>query len=404
MKDFLKQHQKAAVEKMKDGCILNGKTGSGKSRTALYYYFKEYGGRIDDDIFEPMIDNPPDLYIITTAKKRDSLDWEGEMVPFQLGTNRETDVYDHNVFVDSWNNIKKYKEITGAFFIFDEDRVTGRGPWVDAFIKIAKHNRWILLSATPGDTWMDYIPVFVANGWYKNRTAFVREHVIYNRFTKYPSVSGYVDQGRLIKLRRKLLVDMDFEGHTTQHHETIVTSYDKVQYKMIFKNRWNPFKDKPVENASEFCQCLRRVVNTDWSRIESVLDILEKKNRIIVFYNYNYEVDLLRAYDYGDDVTVAEWNGSKHEKLPTSDRWVYLVQYLAGCEGWNCTSTDTIIFFSENYSYRTMVQAAGRIDRMNTPFDELYYYHLKSMSSIDLAIERALRNKKKFNEERFYGG
>ena len=48
-----------------------------------------------------------------------------------------------------------------------------------------------------------------------------------------------------------------------------------------------------------------------------------------------------------------------------------------------------------------MEQARGRIDRMNTPFNDLYYYHLKTRSGIDLAISRALNSKKKFNESGF---
>lgn len=396
---FLYDYQMDAVKKMSNGCILNGGVGSGKSRTGLYYYFTRNGGSIDPD-YKPM-KNPKDLYIITTAKKRDSLEWEGEMVPFLLTTNPEVAYYKNKVTIDSWNNIKKYSDVKGAFFIFDEDRVTGGGAWVKAFLKIAKHNEWIILSATPGDTWTDYIPVFLANGFYKNKTEFNREHIIFSRFTKYPKVDRYIATARLQKLRNQILVDMDFQRHTIPHHEDVYVQYDVSMYKDTMKNRWDYYKNAPVQNASGLCYVLRKIVNSDDSRVAMVLKILEKHSRAIIFYNFDYELTLLKDMAYWNGLEMAEWNGHNHEPVPDGDSWIYLVQYTAGAEGWNCIRTNAIIFYSQNYSYKIMEQSSGRIDRLNTPYIDLYYYHLKSRSGIDLAISKALAAKKKFNAERF---
>jgi hypothetical protein len=292
--------------------------------------------------------------------------------------------------------------VKNAFFIFDEQRVVGSGTWVKAFLKIAKNNNWILLSATPGDTWQDYIPVFIANGFYKNRTEFIREHIVYSRFTKFPQVDRYINTGRLVRLRNSILVNMDFKRKTIPHHEDIYVKYDVGNYKDIIRNRWDIWQNKPIENASEFCYALRKVVNTDDSRIMAVMEIFEKHPRVIIFYNFDYELDLLKNSYFGDGVEIAEWNGHKHQPIPECDKWVYLVQYNAGAEGWNCVKTDTIIFYSQNYSYKITVQSSGRIDRLNTPYSDLYFYHLKSRSGIDLAISKALKNKKKFNEMGFY--
>lgn len=408
MKLEMGTHQVEALDRIKDGCIVHGGTGSGKSRTALAYYYKEYGGKIkviNEDLVELVgrMKYPKDLYIITTAQKRDKLEWEGELTPFLITPNPELAIYDHKVVIDSWNNIKKYKDVRGAFFIFDEQRVVGSGAWVKAFLKIAKFNRWILLSATPGDSWSDYIPVFIANGFYRNRTEFKEEHIVMKPFVKFPQIDYYVNTGRLIRLRNKILIDMDFKRNTTQHHEFIFTDYDKQAYKDIVKLRWNPYQDKPIETAGEFCQCLRRTVSETDSRQLAMLELFEKHPKLIVFYNFDYERELLMNLGYGDDVEIAEWSGHKHQPVPDSERWVYLVQYNAGAEGWNCIKTDTIVFYSENYSYKMMEQAAGRIDRMNTKYMDLWYYHLTSKSSIELAVRRALINKKQFNEQRFVG-
>ena len=398
----LYDHQKKALAKMKNGYILNGGVGSGKSITALAYYFTQQGGKLDP--FEYMR-SPKDLYIITTARKRDTLEWQKEMLPFLMSTNpKHNKIYGNKIIVDSWNNIGKYSDISGAFFIFDEQRVVGSGTWVKAFLKIARGNDWILLSATPGDKWEDYIPVFLANGFYKNKTEFTREHIVYSSYTKFPKVDRYLGIARLERLRDRILVDMDFDRKTVQHHEDVYVSYDIPKYKDAIRNRWNPYKNEPIEQASGLCYVLRRIVNEDISRQTALLDIVADHPRVIIFYNFDYELDILKNLVYindGDCLDIAEWNGHKHQPIPESDKWVYLVQYTAGAEGWNCIKTDTIIFYSQNYSYKIVQQATGRIDRLNTPYTDLYYYHLKSRSGIDLAISKALKEKKKFNETRW---
>lgn len=409
----LYDYQIKAIRHMRNGCILCGGVGSGKSRTSLAYYYLKNGGdpeSLTGGEYIPMSDPPKDLYIITTARKRDTLEWEGEMTPFLLSTHDDINLYSNKVVVDSWNNIKKYSDVKDAFFIFDEQRVVGSGTWVKAFLKIARSNNWILLSATPGDTWSDYIPVFIANGFYKNRTEFTREHIIYKRFSKFPQVDRYINTGRLIRLRNRILVDMDFKRQTISHHEDIYVDYDVKTYKEVTKTRWDIYKDEPIENAGVLCYVWRRIVNSDESRQEAVLDIFVEHPRVIIFYNFDYELDILKEMFDGyrrEDGTVyevSEWNGHAHQPIPETDSWVYLVQYTAGCEGWNCIKTDTIIFYSQNYSYKVMEQASGRIDRLNTPYTDLYYYYLKSRSGIDLAISKALKQKKNFNERRFVDG
>ena len=400
-KPFLFPYQMDAVKKMRNGCILNGGVGSGKSRTGLYYYFKEQGGSIDPD-YIPMRE-PKDLYIITTAMKRDTYEWLKELENYKMSVDPSRSQYKNKVVVDSWQVITKYENVENAFFIFDEDRVTGFGVWVKAFLKISKKNDWIILSATPGDTWEQYIPVFIANGFYKNKTEFAREHIIYSRFTKYPKIDRYVNTGRLIRLRNRILIDMDFDRKTEAHHEDIFCKYDSFKYKEVTKTRWDPYKNEPIQQASGLCYILRRIVNEDESRQKALLDLYKDHPRMIIFYNFDYELEILKNLDYGEDVEIGEWNGHKHQPVPFNRKWVYLVQYTAGCEGWNCIETDTMVFYSQNYSYKVMAQASGRIDRLNTSYKDLYYYHLKSRSGIDLAIARALNEKKTFNETRWVG-
>lgn len=387
-----------AVRQMKNGCILCGGTGSGKTRTSLAYYHILNGGKLNPFTF---MKSPLDIYVITSPKKRDSGDWEEEMALFRIGP--EYNFYKNKVVIDSWNNIKKYIDIQNAFFIFDEQRVIGKGVWVRAFLKITRYNRWILLSATPGDNWLDYVPVFLANGFFKTRTEFEKKHCIFKYIpgAAYRKVDRYYDVKTLEKMRDSILIDIPIDRATVQHHIDVFHNYDQAKYKDLVRYRWNEEKKQPIENAAELCYELRKLVNSDVSRVSSLIDILVAKKKVIVFYNYDYELEILLNIDWPGNVEVAQWNGHKHQDIPKSDSWIYLVQYAAGNEAWNCIETDTMVFYSQNYSYKVMKQASGRIDRINTTFIDLYYYHFKSKAPIDIGIARAIKDKKRFNEERF---
>lgn len=381
---------------MHNGCVLVGGVGSGKSRTALaYVYIKELGGEVKINNTGHN-SNPPkwtDVFIITTAKKRDSKEWEDELRPFNK--------FGEHVKIDSWNNIKKYSNLSDCIFIFDEQRAVGRGTWAKTFIKIAKHNRWILLTATPGDTWNDLIPLFLANGYYKNRTHFNMTHVVFKPYMNYPVIDHYINTGILNSYRKQMIVNLDRQINIEKKSFKIICMYDKVLYKHIFKDRWNPFDDEPIREIGKLCYLLRRCVNEDRDRIIKLKKVLTEHKKVIIFYNYSTELHLLQNTLDEWGIKYSGWNGETHDSIPTGDEWCYLCQYTAAAEGWNCITTDTIIFYSLNYSYKTMTQAAGRIDRSNTPFKMLYYYYFTSYSPIDLAIQNALYEKKNFNEKNF---
>lgn len=405
----LYSHQLEAVEKMHNGCILVGDVGTGKSRTALAYFILRVCSDSSPYQKHPVqLTAPRDLYIITTAKKRDNEDWLYECIPFGLSDDPELSACKIRVTVDSWNNIKKYVNVVGAFFIFDEQRVVGSGAWVKAFYKITNKNQWVLLSATPGDSWSDYIPVFVANHFYKNKTDFNQQHVIFSPFVKkYPKIDRYVGTKKLERLREALLIEMIFDKETTQTHIYKIAKYDKTKYKTIWRDRWDPYDNEPIQETGKLFYLLRKAANADPSRIELLEEIMFKDvalgppKRFVIFYNFDYELEILKDICERNGLTFSCWNGHAHEEIPQTEEWAYLVQYTAGAEGWNCIATNKMIFYSQTYSYKMLKQSAGRIDRMNTPFERLYYYHLRSAAPIDIAIARALNEKRNFNERRF---
>lgn len=382
----LMEHQEAVLDQLKSGKVLYGGTGSGKSITALAWYMKEDN-----------LEGAP-IYVITTAKKRDTLDWEREAMLFGIGTE-ENGTVAGILTVDSWNNIAKYTDIKDAVFIFDEQRVVGKGAWVKSFLKIAKKNRWLLLSATPGDEWKDYAPVFIANGFYQSFQDFNDKHVVFEPFIKFPKIRKYVGITKLEFLRNDVLVEMPYEKLTVRNLNYLDVGYDDGLLRTVYKDRWNFYDDVPVQNAEEMWRLMRRVVNSDPSRMELVHKLLMCHPKLVVFYNFDYELEILRTLKA--HVLVREYNGHYHDPTPTEDRWVYLVQYMAGAEGWNCTETDAMVFYSLTYSYKMWEQCQGRIDRIDTKFHMLYYYIFVSNSIVDRAIRRKLGTKQNFNERKF---
>ena len=418
------------MKKLANGKILVGDVGTGKSLVACAYYRDN--------------EAPRDVVVITTAKKRNDLDWEREFA--KLGVSFGGTIFGGpELTVDSWNNIGKYVDAVGKFFIFDEQRLVGTGAWTKAFYKIAKANGWILLSATPGDTWLDYAPVFIANGHFKNITAFRNEHVVYAPHSKFPKVLRYNGSGRLVRLRNDLLVEMPYLRHTTRHITWYDVDHDRELVERVTKDRWNVYLQKPLKDVGDLFRTVRKVVNSDGARLEAVRSLMAVHPRLIVFYNFDYELEALRTLltptsvpdslgSISDetssgspsgsgtklsnkttpspstlgmnegvyhDTVIAEYNGHRHDPVPRGERWVYLVQYVAGAEGWNCVSTDAMVFYSLTYSYKNWHQAFGRIDRMNTRYSDLHYYVLFSTSWIDLAIRKSLKAKKSFNERQF---
>lgn len=378
----LLEHQVEAVKKLHNGSILYGNVGSGKSLTAAAYYMKR--------------ESPKDIYVITTAKKRDTLDWEGIFIKFGVGTEISVAGI---LTIDSWNNIGKYEDIEDAFFIFDEQRLIGSGAWVKSFLHIAKHNNWIMLTATPGDTWMDYIPIFVANGLYRNAAQFKREHVVYAPYSKFPRIVRYTDVRTLEQYRNMLLVEAPYISHTVRVVEYVETAHDVELFRKAFVKRWHVYEERPIKDVSELFRVIRKIVSTDPDRLRALRELMDKHPRLIVFYNFNYELDILRGFC--EMIPVAEWNGHRKQPIPDTERWLYLVQYVAGAEGWNCVSTDAMVFWSMTYSYKNFMQAQGRIDRLNTPFTNLYYYIFVSNSVIDRAVRKSLTAKKLFNERQY---
>ena len=373
----LYSHQEEALGLLQSGKVLVGGVGSGKSRVGAYWALSQA--------------DESKIIVITTARKRDSLEWEGEFAA--LGADFE------EVTIESWNNISKFDDCCLNVFIFDEQRVVGSGAWVKSFLKIVENNQWIMLSATPGDVWLDYVPLFIANGYYKNRTEFAERHIVWDRFAKYPKVKKYLDEGLLEARRRKILVPMPAERHTRRNRSYIPMEYDRDMYESIAKKRVDPWTEEPYRNAAGVCYGLRKCVNSDRSRVDHIRLVARKRKKLIVFYNFNYERDIL--LELRDEFNVAEWNGHNHEPIPSTDSWVYLVQYTAGAEGWNCIETDTIVFYSLNYSWKILEQAEGRIDRINTPFTDLHYFYFFSESGIDSAIQKAVQEKGVFNERIF---
>lgn len=392
--------QLKAVSKLRNRAVLRADVGSGKSRIGLYWYLRDCGGDVvangHGEAKKP--ENPRPLYIITPAVKRDTLEWETELALFGMMVGEDGGWANAPIVVDSWHNIHKYTKVHGATFLFDEQKLVGSGKWVKSFYQIARKNRWIVMTATPGDDWKDYIPLFVANGFYRSKAEFLRRHAVYNAYANYPKIDRWIETERLDRLRMAILVEVEYSSHTKKHMLTVPVDYDEEKFKTVKEDRWNPWENRPIQDAGELYRLMRRVSNEHPSRLQKLVDIQKSSPRLIVFYNFDYELESLRTLGNETGVVVAERNGHKHMPVPTTKSWFYLVQYTAGAEAWNCISTGSVAFYSLTYSWKAFKQAMGRVDRYNTPFEELHYHVLRNQSVIDNQIWECLGRKKTFNE------
>ena len=375
----LLKYQEEAIQKLHSGSVLYGATGSGKSLTGLAYYMRCWSHL--------------DLYIITTSKKRNAGEWEEEIAKLGCPPPKA---------IDSWNRLKNYRMVSDAFFLFDEHKVGGHGKWAQSMITIAKKNKWILLTATPGDVWDDYASIFIANEFVKNKTTWNEDFCIFDRISKYPKIIGYQREDVLKNMRDAVLVPMEYQSEKVPIPYVIPYKVDHEEeaYVLARRKSLRHPEMRAFRNTSAMFAYMRMNLPDKESKIQALADVLKKEPKAIIFYNFTPEKYEIENAARQVNIPFFQYNGQIKDNVPDGDTWVYAVQYTAGAEAWNCITCRTVIFYSMNYSYKVMTQAKGRIDRCNSPFDELHYYYFISPDfEIDQEILNALTRKEKFNEE-----
>lgn len=372
-----KDYQKRAINQMHNGCILCGGVGAGKSLTSLGYIDKVYPSGT--------------VYIITPARKRNTGEWFDDI--------RKNDMDETRFVVDSWNNLSKYKDVKDAFFLFDEQKVSGKGTWAKSLIRIAKSNQWILLSATPGDTYDDYATVLIANGFVRNRTTWYDEYCV-TKSQPFFHIVDHKNKDVIDMMIRRIFIKMDYQSDKKRIERVIpIQARSAGEEKEILMTHKAPGAQMPFTTFAAAIAYVRMNCYDKSKKTEALRKIIEKHKKIIVFYNFLSEKLEIERAAIDANVTINFYNGQRHDPIPDTDEWVYGVQYNSGAEAWNCITTNAMVFYSPNYSYKTMEQAHGRIDRVNSPYECLYYYMLLNELNIDNKVMNALSSKKDFNEK-----
>lgn len=348
---------------------------------------------------------------ITTASKRDSKDVENEMV---MWFGKES-LSSYSLEVISWAALAKWtitnwNSLEDYAFVFDEVACAKAGVSSNrgrAFIQIAKQTDcWTGYTATPGDRWEDFQAYFVAAGYVKNKTAFMREFCQVQTFKGYPEIVGYYDEHILKAYWKRLTVcpdtqamldELPAEQHKTYHFKPSPT------YKRFLKERLDE-DGNFIDTVMGYCHYCRRLCLTA-EKLQWVSDYLSGLGtNAVFFYNYIAEGEELekvakKALPKGAKVWRID---GKHHDIPTADTIgkydIVLAQYASGSESLNLQFMNHMVFVSPNYSYTTSIQARGRIKRIGQK-QNMFFWYLVCDGTIETDVYACLRGKSDFAED-----
>lgn len=272
----------------------------------------------------------------------------------------------------------------------------------------------ILLSGTPtGGKYEKLWSQCRLLGWKISKDAFWSSYINYHfeHDTGFPRkvVDGYKNVERLKhKLHEHGAIFMKSEDVfdlpakiDTRVNVYCTPAYRKFRQKSIVKIDGVEFVGDNILTKMLYERMLCGSYNSD--KIAALKDLIEStEDRLIIFYNFNGELEVLRDLCASVERPVSIICGnikdlSSYEKSKDS---VTLVQYQAGAMGLNLQKSNKIVYFTPPLSSEFFEQSKKRIHRIGQD-RTCFYYYLICSGSIEEKIYRTLAMRKDYTERLF---
>lgn len=265
------------------------------------------------------------------------------------------------------------------------------------------------LSATPltNDVVMDGASYLIMNDDFPNKTQFMRQTGLEDKIGgPYNDLMIYDKRGRIsevlweyypkfLDLLSRVIYrpDVNLSNLDMPDVETTMHSLqfsDSLHADMISLAK--AYQKRMFDSITDYRMSIIERINSDEDRLDKMVEIVkdEKSVQPLIFYTHNVVKDsIVERLEKEDIEYQIVSGGNSFGEVDLQKNCPILVQYQSGSEGIEMKTSNTTIFYENQTSYRTLVQARGR-NRRRGMKHQIHHHHLVSPVSFDLELFQRL--------------
>ncbi|WP_368076685.1 SNF2-related protein [Clostridium tyrobutyricum] len=282
------------------------------------------------------------------------------------------------------------------------------------FILKMKAKNIILLSGTPtGGKYEQLWSQCKLLGWKISKKLywqeFIKSVLLDIGGFKIKKVTGYKNVDRL---KRKLheygavFMKTDEVFELPEQIEQKIKIKNTKEYKIFKKDRLITINNTELVGDTSLTKMLYlRQLSSQYNKnkVNQLKDILEStEDRIIIFYNFNKELEIIKKLCEKLDKPISIINGAVKDldNFNQYNNSITLVQYQAGAMGHNLQKSNKIIYFSLPLQSELFEQSKKRIHRIGQE-KTCFYWYLITQNSIEEQIYQTLKERRDYTNKLF---
>lgn len=306
--------------------------------------------------------------------------------------------------------LKKLHDFT--LMLDESSKIKNEKSHQSKFILGLKPDNVILLSGTPtGGKYEELWSQLHLLGWKIKKKVFLNQYTIqeWDDVLGHYKIVGYQHTERLIKKLHQygaVFMKSNEVFDLPKQNDVYVKCRMTKDYQQFAKDHY-AIRDgtEVVGDTAATAKLYLRQFAGVWSpnKLQQVEDLITSTNdRLIIFYNFKAEYEILAALCKKLKRPVATMNGSlkdmsAYEKESNS---VSLVQYQAGAMGLNLQKANKIIYFTLTDKSELFEQSKKRIHRIGQD-KPCFYYYLLTTGSIEWRMLDVLKMRRDYNDKLF---